>query len=187
MLRLRSLTVAGMATACALALLAGCEPTNQGYAPDQPVAYSHAVHAGSLKIPCTYCHFAAERGPVAGIPPAGVCMNCHTKVLPDHPEVAKVAQAIEAGRPIEWVKVHRLPDHAFFDHSVHVGAGVTCQTCHGPIESMGRVEQWAPLTMGWCLDCHRRQPEMQVAGAALLARTGAARNTTLTDCSTCHH
>lgn len=168
--------VAGAATALALAS-ASCEPTNQGYAPDQPIDYSHAVHAGAMQIPCQYCHYSAARGRHAGIPPAQICMNCHVQVRPDHPEVQKVAQAIATDTPIEWVKVHALPDHVYFNHSVHVAGAVACETCHGPVATMGRVEQWAPLTMGWCLDCHRTDPKAE----------GRGRGGPLTECAVCHH
>ncbi len=172
------------ATAALAALAcAGCEPTNQGYAPEQPIVYSHAVHAGELQIQCQYCHFGAARGRYAGIPPAQVCMNCHEQVRKDHPEVQKIVQAIETNTPIPWVRVHWLPDHVYFNHSVHVNGGVQCQTCHGPVESMGRVSQWAPLTMGWCVNCHRDNAPDDV-----LAAEGAVRaSNQLTDCTTCHH
>jgi hypothetical protein len=166
-----------------LVVLAACEPNNQGYAPEQPIVYSHAVHAGELQIPCQYCHFGASRGRYAGIPPTAVCMNCHMQAIPDHPEVQKLTTAIETGQPIEWVRVHWLPDHVYFNHSSHVTAGIACQSCHGPVEEMGRVEQWAPLTMGWCVNCHRANAPEDV-----LATPGATRQANrLTDCGTCHH
>ena len=168
--------------ACLLA--AACEPTNQGYAPEQPVKYSHAVHAGGLRIPCQYCHYAAERGRHAGIPPAATCMNCHKQVLPDHPEIQKVKASLASGQPIEWVRIHQLPDHAYFDHRAHVRAGIACQTCHGPVEQMGRVEQFAPLTMGWCIACHRQGSDR--SGTAL-SSVPAAQANRLTDCGVCHH
>lgn len=185
------------------AVVAACEPTNQGYAPDQPVVYSHAVHAGSLKIPCLYCHAAAERSRFAGIPPAQVCLNCHSQVQKEHPEVLKVKKAVETGTPIRWVRVHRLPDFVTFHHGAHVTRGVACQTCHGPVETMGRVEQFAPLTMGWCLDCHRRSwPAAKEREAVALlnapprgpdglpyppGEAPATRANRLTDCAVCHH
>ncbi len=174
--------------AVALGALAACEPTNQGYQPEQPVAYSHAVHAGGQSIPCTYCHVGAERGRHAGIPPASVCMNCHTKVQPDSEEVQKVVRAIELRDPIEWYRVHKLPDHAYFDHSAHVVTGeVECQTCHGPVEAMGLVRQEEPLTMGWCLDCHREQdPPSPDAASDPLPGSAPAVGANLIDCSTCH-
>ena len=164
-----------------VAMASGCEPTNEGYAPDQPIAYSHAVHAGAYAIPCGYCHYGAERGRYAGIPPAKVCLNCHEKVAVDHPEVMKIHDAVASGEPIRWKRVHFLPDHAYFSHAPHVGADIPCQDCHGPIESMGRVMQWAPLTMGWCLDCHRANGE---EGGAV---AGTHEADVLTDCATCHH
>jgi len=166
---------------CLAAFVLACEPNNQGYAPEQPVKYSHAVHAGANQIPCQYCHYSADKGRFAGIPPAGVCMNCHQNVKTEHPEVQKVRAAVENNEPIKWKRVHFLPDHATFDHSVHVNGGVECQTCHGPIQEMAVVEQWAPLTMGWCLDCHREKG-IELAEAGNEHRAGQ-----LTDCVSCHH
>ena len=160
-------------------VLCSCEPTNQGYAPEQPIKYSHAVHAGALQIDCEYCHYAAERGPHAGIPPAQVCMNCHDHVAKDHPEVLKIKEAIDSEAPIEWVRVHWLPDHVFFDHSIHIASGVGCTRCHGEVESMGRVAQAKELTMGWCLSCHR-----DVSSEAMGEEVRASP---LTDCAVCHH
>ncbi len=189
----------GTATRLALVILvalglAACEPNNQGYAPTQPIQYSHAVHAGALKIPCQYCHFGAERGRWAGIPPAQICMNCHAQVLKDHPEVMRVKKALADGEPIRWVRIHNLPDHVSFFHRPHVKAGVVCQTCHGPVESMGRVMQFAPLTMGWCIECHRRSGGTATGGALAppappveAGTAPAVRANRLTDCSICHH
>ena len=152
-----------------LALLGGCSgpvSNQQGYMPEQPIAFSHAVHAGHYEIDCQYCHVGAERSRHAGVPASSVCMNCHTRVKTESPEIQKVAAAVQAGKPIEWVRVHRLPDHAFFSHANHVTAGLKCQTCHGPVEQMVRVEQVEPMTMGWCLDCHRKTAEAQVSVSA---------------------
>lgn len=157
-----------------LLALCACEPNNQGYQPDQPIAYSHKMHAGDLQIPCQYCHYASRRSQFAGIPPASVCLNCHKYVSLDKPEVQKVIQAVENSDPIRWVRVHRLPDHAYFNHSAHMAAGLECQECHGPVETMEVVEQFSELTMGWCLDCHRQKRE-------------ELDNPHLTECSTCHH
>ncbi len=110
-------------------------------------------------------------------------MNCHKQVKTDHVEVQKVVAAIEAKKPIEWVRVHNLPDHAYFNHQPHVRAGLACQQCHGPVESMGRVEQHAPLTMGWCLDCHRTGGKPAVEGEP----PPPTVNSHLTDCAVCHH
>ncbi len=162
------------------AFLIACEPTNVGYAPKQPIEYSHAVHAGAMAIPCMYCHYTAERSRYAGIPPAKTCLNCHEQVQKNNPEIQKIRNAITSSTPIEWTRVHLVPDHVYFNHSVHVKADVACQTCHGPIEQMGRVEQWAPLTMGWCLDCHRTSSGRDAKGTPL-------RASPLTDCGVCHH
>ena len=154
--------------------LCACEPTQQGYAPTQPIAYSHAVHAGANQIPCLYCHDAALYSRHAGIPSASTCMNCHKHVATEHPEVQKVKAALAANTPIVWTQVHFLPDHVYFNHSIHVRGGLRCQECHGPVESMGVMEQWAPLTMGWCLDCHRHQESEET-------------RVQLQDCAVCHH
>ena len=157
---------------------------NQGYEPDQPIAYSHKIHAGENKIPCLYCHFGAEKGRHAGIPPANVCMNCHKKIKTDSPEIKKIKEAIEQGRPIAWVKVHRLPDFAYFNHSQHVAVGkITCQECHGPVESMTRMRQEKPLTMGWCIDCHRQKGITPPEGH--LSDRGKAIGGL--DCAKCHY
>ncbi len=178
---LKRVLLAGLAL---VGTFVGCELTNQGYAPQQPTQYSHAVHAGAMKIPCLYCHFGAKRGRYAGIPPAAICMNCHKQVIKDNPEILAVAEAIKSGEPIKWIRVHRVPDHVYFNHKVHAKGGVTCQQCHGPIESQGVVSQWAPLTMGWCLDCHRTanapDPNVAAAGNVVVADP-------LTDCGVCHH
>ncbi len=110
-------------------------------------------------------------------------MNCHKNVAQDHPEVKKVVAAIESGTPIAWTRVHWIPDHVYFNHSAHVNADIQCQTCHGQVQEMGRVTQWAPLTMGWCVNCHRANAPVDV-----LAEPGALRQSNrLTDCVTCHH
>ncbi|AUD07321.1 c-type cytochrome [Spirosoma pollinicola] len=129
----------------------------QGYAPKQPIAYSHKLHAGQYKIDCNYCHTGAQKGKSATIPAANICMNCHGVIKKESPEIQKIYTAIENNQPIEWVRVHNLPDLAYFNHAQHVNVGnVACQTCHGEIEKMEVVEQRSSLTMGWCIDCHRR-------------------------------
>lgn len=130
----RALTAAWMGPLAALSL-AGCSgPVNnqQGYMPEQPVAFSHAVHAGQYGLDCQYCHVGAEKSRHAGVPSTSVCMNCHTQVKTDSPEIQKVAAAVAENKPLAWVRIHRLPDHAYFNHASHVGAGLDCQTCHGP-------------------------------------------------------
>ncbi|MBZ0115432.1 MAG: cytochrome c family protein [Sandaracinaceae bacterium] len=162
----------------ALAVTVGCEPTNQGYEPTQPIQYSHALHAGTRQIPCQYCHYDAERSRHAGIPAAEVCMNCHSQVLTESPEIQRLRGYIERGEPIPWERVHRLPDFVYFNHSWHIEAGRQCAECHGAIEQMARVRQDQPLTMGWCLDCHRQHNATQPPGSEQIAST---------DCSACHY
>jgi mono/diheme cytochrome c family protein len=144
----------------------------QGYAPEQPIAYSHALHAGTLEIACQYCHTGVEIGKSANIPSANICMNCHTHIQNMEgkegvsPEIQKIYDAVDNNKPIEWIRVHNLPDLAYFNHSQHVKVGgIECQTCHGPIQEMEVVGQHSSLTMGWCIDCHR-QTEIATAGNA---------------------
>lgn len=128
----------------------------QGYQPDQPIAFSHKIHAGDYKIDCNYCHTGVRKSKNANIPSPNICMNCHSSIKTESPEIQKIYAAIENNEPIEWVRIHNLPDLAYFNHSQHVQVGgVECQTCHGPIEEMDKVSQYAPLTMGWCINCHR--------------------------------
>ncbi|MFC0264021.1 c-type cytochrome [Fontibacter flavus] len=135
----------------------------QGYAPKQPIAFSHQLHAGQYEIECQYCHTGVELGKSANIPSANICMNCHAHIQNVggqegiSPEIAKIYAAVDNNQPIEWVRVHNLPDLSYFNHAQHVAVGgVECQTCHGPIEEMEVVYQHSSLTMGWCIDCHRQ-------------------------------
>ena len=142
----------------------------QGYAPAQPIAFSHALHAGQYEIACQYCHTGVEIGKSANIPSANICMNCHTHIQNVGGkegislEIQKIYNAVDNNQPIEWVRVHNLPDLAYFNHAQHVAVGgVECQTCHGPIQEMEVVGQHSTLTMGWCIDCHR-QTEIATEG-----------------------
>jgi hypothetical protein len=133
-----------------------------GYRPVQPVPYSHRLHAGELRIDCRYCHASVEFSAVANVPPTQVCMNCHRVVKVDSPALEKVRESAKSGTPMRWVRVHKLPEYAYFDHHAHVRAGVGCVTCHGHVEEMEVVQQAEPLSMGWCLDCHRNpQPSLR--------------------------
>lgn len=145
----------------------------QGYQPEQPIAFSHKLHAGENGVDCNYCHSGARHSKSAGVPSANVCMNCHTYINEGRSEegtqeISKIYAAIGFDpetrsyiegyeqQPIEWIRIHNLPDLAYFNHSQHVNvAGVECQECHGPIQEMEVVEQYSPLTMGWCINCHR--------------------------------
>lgn len=129
---------------------------------EQPIAFPHDVHAGNLAIPCMYCHFSADRSPDAGIPPVSVCAGCHLPggvpmVATENPEVQKLVEYWQSGERIEWVRIHDLPDHVHFPHMRHIRAGLECQQCHGPVETMEEVEQSASLEMGWCIDCHQER------------------------------
>jgi len=126
-----------------------------GYQPVQPIPYSHKIHAGQLGLDCRYCHFNVERSKHAGVPGTEVCMNCHTFVKAGSPLIQKVKAAHDQGLPIHWVRVHKLPDFASFDHSAHVNKGVSCVSCHGRVDQMDEVRVEKPLSMGWCLECHR--------------------------------
>lgn len=129
--------------------------TDVGYRPQQPVPYSHKLHAGDMGIDCRYCHNTVEQAAHAAIPPTKTCMNCHSQVKTDSPLLRKVRESYETGESIEWIKVHQLPDYAYFAHAPHVAAGVGCASCHGRVDKMVVVEMKEPLSMGWCLECHR--------------------------------
>jgi cytochrome c7-like protein len=202
----RMLTIVlGFAVVFSLMLLASRAamfhlPGNQqGFEPVQPIAYSHRLHAGELQIQCQYCHFGADKSRHAGIAPASVCMNCHRFVTASFgavrgedelaekekraprpvvsAELRKLYAAVDGAQPIGWTRIHSLPDFAYFDHRPHVNAGVACQQCHGPVESMERVRQVSDLSMGWCVNCHREASRTGVAGRRVNAST---------NCSTCH-
>ena len=162
----------------------------QGYSPVQPVNFSHKIHAGDNQISCLYCHSAADKSIVAGIPAASVCMNCHKQIRKDSPEIQRVGRLLAEDRPIEWVKVDNLPHHVSFNHSRHVSAGVRCQQCHGAVETMERVSQFDTLSMGVCVSCHRthREVTLDPSGKPIIAREAAGqRLMASTDCSVCHH
>jgi len=126
-----------------------------GYAPTQPVPYSHALHVGKLGLDCRYCHNTVEKTAFAALPATQTCMNCHTNIRPESPQLQPVRDSWTTGKSVPWVKVHDLPDYVYFNHSAHVSHGVGCVECHGRIDQMEVVHQAQPLSMGWCLDCHR--------------------------------
>ena len=129
--------------------------TRVGYQPIQPVAFSHAIHVDQMGMDCRYCHNAVEKSWFSNIPTAVVCMNCHGQVLKDSPKLELVRESAATGRPIPWVQVHKVPDYVYFNHSVHVNRGVSCLECHGQIHQMDEVQHAQPLSMSFCLDCHR--------------------------------
>jgi len=141
---------------------------HQGYQPVQPIKFPHDLHAGAMQIDCQYCHSGAYKSKNASIPSLNVCMNCHKVVKTESPEIHKIYDALgydpqtqkydsTKARPIQWIRIHNLPDLVYFNHSQHVVAGkIRCQTCHGPVETMKEVYQYSPLTMKWCIQCHKR-------------------------------
>ncbi|MGS2741501.1 c-type cytochrome [Sinomicrobium sp. M5D2P17] len=153
---------------------------DQGYEPVQPIHFSHRIHAGDNEVDCKYCHSSARVSKTSGVPSLNVCMNCHKNIMEVAPETATAEHSKEfydgeieklyaavgwdvenqaytgETKPVKWVRIHNLPDFVYFNHSQHVSvAGVACQECHGPVEEMEVVKQFSPLTMGWCVDCHR--------------------------------
>jgi menaquinone reductase, multiheme cytochrome c subunit len=177
------------------------QTTNIGYAPTQPVPYSHALHVGELGLDCRYCHAGVETGAKATIPPTQTCMNCHAGIKAKSEALAPVFASYASGMPLEWVRVHDLPDFVYFDHSAHVRRGVGCVSCHGRVDEMEVVSQVSTLGMGWCLDCHRGPEEAlrprdkvtdmtwQADGDPLALGEQLRRDYHIqppTDCSTCH-
>ena len=145
--------------------------TDVGYAPVQPVPFSHALHAGKMGMDCRYCHTAVDRAAHANVPDTQTCMNCHQRVKTNSPLLEPVRHSWETGDPVPWVKVHDLPDFAYFNHSAHVSRGVGCESCHGRIDTMERVQQVSKLSMGWCLDCHRA-PEKHLRPVEFVTKMG---------------
>jgi hypothetical protein len=167
--------------------------SSQAAAPSQPIAFSHKIHAGQFKIDCQYCHADARRSEYAGIPSVTRCMGCHKITAADRPEIKKLAEYLAKQEPIPWVRVYKVPEFTYFPHKPHVRAGVRCQTCHGPVETMDVVSAKTGqsllndvlnlttlpvnpprLTMGWCIECHRELNQTQGKKAPL-------------DCFACHH
>ena len=170
----------------------------QNYQPTQPIAFSHKIHAGQYEIDCNYCHTGVNISKSANIPAVNICMNCHNAINTDKPEIQKILTAYEENRPIEWVRVHNLPDLAYFNHKQHVAVGgIECATCHGPIEEMDVVYQYSELTMGWCINCHR-ETEVNAKGndyykkLVELHNSSSKKPMTVEDiggleCSKCHY
>jgi menaquinone reductase, multiheme cytochrome c subunit len=129
--------------------------TDVGFRPNQPVPYSHELHVGQLGMDCRYCHNTVEYADKAAIPPTQTCMNCHTQIHKDSVKIKPLVESYATGKPVLWNRVHDLPDFAYFSHSAHVTRGVSCVECHGRVDKMEVVTQVQPLSMSWCLDCHR--------------------------------
>jgi hypothetical protein len=147
------------------------EYTRVGYAPVQPVAFSHAQHVGQLGMSCLYCHTLVEESPYANIPTTQTCMTCHEHIKSDSPKLAAVRASWTRGDPIPWVRVHKTPDYVYFNHAVHVRRGIGCESCHGKINEMPVVVHDQPLSMLWCLDCHRH-PEDHLRPVADVTQMG---------------
>lgn len=165
---------------------------NVGYAPTQPIPFSHKKHAGLYNIPCMYCHANVEKSKHATVPSMNVCMNCHSVVKPDSPHIQKLKEHYAKGEAFEWIKVNNLPDYVNFSHKRHVLKGVACETCHGDVKKMDVVRQDKPLTMGWCLDCHRGRTTppniLKAANPAGNPATGVPpHGVAPISCYTCHH
>ena len=189
--------------------------SSQGFAPRQPVDFTHPRHVQQLGMNCLYCHYAANKSPDPGIPAVGTCMGCHNFVRGGRPDIEGVAPRDtvalrellafappgpvgmapdpSAWRPIPWVRIHKLPEYVHFPHMRHVSAGVTCQTCHGPVQQMQRVYQYASLNMGWCVNCHVKGYSLAdgLLAAGDTAGARAAANVepkkARYDCAVCHH
>jgi len=175
--------------------------TQAGVARIQPVQFSHQHHVGGMGLDCRYCHTSVEQAAVAGIPPTQTCMNCHSQIWSQSPELEPVRESFRSGKSLEWVRVHDLPEFAYFNHSAHVNKGMGCSTCHGRVDRMPLVWQEKSLQMEWCLECHRApekfvRPQHEVFNAAyeppsdqlemgrkLVQEYGLKPRTS---CSTCH-
>ena len=178
------------------------EFTDVGYEPEQPVPYSHVLHVNKLGLDCRYCHSNVEISGHANVPATETCMNCHTQVLTESLQLLPVRESWSTGEPVEWVNVHMLPDYVQFSHAIHVNNGVGCETCHGRVDEMEVVRQVEPLSMGWCLECHR-EPERYIRPDAEVTTMGyvqpadfISRNLERirtegiippTNCSACHY
>jgi hypothetical protein len=172
-----------------------------GRSPQQPIPFSHKHHVGGLGLDCRYCHGSVERAAFAGLPSTETCMTCHSQVWTGAPMLEPVRESWRTGHPLRWTRIYDLPDYVYFNHSAHVGHGVGCSECHGPVAEMPVLRQASPLFMAWCLECHR-EPERHLRprpavfdtvwqappdqASAALARAYRIRRSGLTDCSTCH-
>jgi hypothetical protein len=178
--------------------------TNQGMYVEQPIQFSHKHHVGGEGIDCRYCHTSVEESAFANIPPTKTCMNCHSQIWINAPILEPVRASFRDNKPLQWTRVHDLPDFVYFNHSIHVKKGVGCATCHGRVDEMPLMYQYATLQMSWCIDCHRNpakyvRPRDQVynmawerpsndpgLGARLVQEYKIASVEQLTSCSTCH-
>jgi hypothetical protein len=192
-----------LAVGLGMALIRSNYATGVGMPPAQPVPFSHKHHVGGLGLDCRYCHTGVETSPVAGVPPTETCMTCHSQLWTNAQMLAPVRESLAKQTPLRWQKVHNLPGYVYFDHSIHVAKGVGCTTCHGQVDQMPLIHQTAPLTMQWCLSCHReperhlrpadkifatdwKPPADQLEQGRRLVDTYHIDKGHLTDCSVCH-
>ena len=201
-LKLGALASASLVIVAAVALYKFLPAPGGELSPAQPIPFSHQHHVGDDGIDCRYCHYSVEKSSFAGIPSTQVCMTCHSQLFTDAPVLEPLRESARTGRPLQWVRVHRLPDFVFFDHGVHVAKGVGCVECHGRVDKMPRIRRVASLEMQWCLGCHRDpaphlRPPAQVfdleaprpgaeVQSGLMKTLHIAGVRRLTDCSTCH-
>lgn len=164
---------------------------NVGYSPEQPLPFSHKLHAGINHIPCQYCHAGVDRSRLSIMPPLNVCMGCHAVVASNTAPIQKLKAAYEANKPIQWVRVYDLPEFVYFQHRWHIAAGISCQTCHGPVQQMDQVKQEYQWTMGECLNCHRNDNLLHEAGDSGYHRDPATfhhrKANAQQDCDVCHN
>ena len=182
------------------AYIFGSPPKYEGYKPDQPIPFSHKIHAGELNIDCRFCHTGVERSQHATVPDTATCIKCHESVGSDSAHIQFLRESYKRGEPLRWNKVHDLPDHVRFSHKPHIAKGFECSTCHGPVETMDKVEVTAPFNMGWCVNCHRdytygRKGTLGIKTAdgklnpdrLQMKEPGPNTSVSLTDCSVCHY
>jgi hypothetical protein len=177
--------------------------TGQGVIIEQPIPFSHKHHTRELGIACLYCHTGVEKSSFAGVPSTHICMTCHSQIWTNAAMLAPDRESLAKNQPIRWNRVNRLPAYVYFDHSVHIAKGVGCSTCHGRIDQMALTAQGKPLTMGWCLGCHRNpapnlRPENEIFNmewhpspdqnrkGAELVKVNHINSARLTECSICH-
>jgi len=157
------------------------ERNHVGYEPEQPIKFSHKLHAGEMGIDCRYCHVGADKSRHSTVPSVDTCMNCHSVVKKDDsPEIQKLTKHFEENIPLPWMRVHKIPEYAYFNHSVHINKGMDCSECHGNVKNMEVVRHEKALTMGFCLNCHR-QPHYQVTDTEVLKKFQGPQN-----CNACH-
>ena len=201
LLILAALAIIGLVITAGLLARSGYA-TGIGQTPEQPVPFSHQHHVGALGIDCGYCHTGIKTSHFAGVPPTHTCMTCHSQLWTNAQMLEPVRNSLETDTPLHWNRVHNLADYVYFSHQVHVNNGVGCETCHGRVDQMPLMSQQAPLTMQWCLACHRDpapnlrpadqvtamgyQPDADTPPGHELMQQYGIDPKGLTDCTTCH-